>query len=96
MITIMVDQSISNSALHKPRILESNKNLYKSEGKCDYQQQYKTILEAYMVSTPKLLPYTSPIAVGTLGTLKKPSARNLLSQFSALFDVKPKTDVQIM
>ena len=39
--------------------------LYKSSGKFDYQQQYKSILEVAMVSTPEGLTDNSPIAFNT-------------------------------
>ena len=44
-----------------------------------------------MVSTPDELLDNSPIAVGTLVTLKKPSARKLLSQFLELLVAKQKS-----
>ena len=40
-VTVGVDQSVSNSALYKHICLEIIKNLYKSSGKYDVQQQYK-------------------------------------------------------
>ena len=33
--------------------MENNNKLYKVSGKCNYQQQYKAIIEAEMVSTPE-------------------------------------------
>ena len=51
MFAIGVDQSLSNSVIYEHRCLESNKKSYKSAGKCDYQQQYKAIIEAEMAST---------------------------------------------
>ena len=50
MFTIGVDQSLSNSEMHKHICLEKIKKLYKSAGKYNYQQQYKAIIEAEMVS----------------------------------------------
>ena len=52
MVTIGVDQLLSNSAMYEHRCLENIKKLYKSVGKCDEQQEYKTILESAMVFTP--------------------------------------------
>ena len=46
MVTIVIDQSLSNSAMYEHRCLENIKKLYKSDSKCDNQQQYKAILEA--------------------------------------------------
>ena len=51
MFTIVVDQSLSNSTMYEHRCIENIKKLYKSAGKCDYQQHYKAIIEAAMVST---------------------------------------------
>ena len=51
MAHIGVDQSLSNSVMYEHRCLENIKKSYKSAGKCDYQQQYKAIIEAEMVST---------------------------------------------
>ena len=60
--TIGIDQSLSNNALYKHKCLENIKKLYKQAGRCDDQQQLKDILEAYMVSTPKVFINESPIS----------------------------------
>ena len=39
-----------------------NKKLYKSAVKCDDQQQYTTIIESTMVSTPEVLAENSPMS----------------------------------
>ena len=44
-----------------------------------------------MVSTPDLIIDNSPLDVGMLDTMNKPSARKSLSQFLALFFIKLKT-----
>ena len=49
MITIGVEKDPSNSAMYEHQCLENIKKIYKSTGKCDYQQQYKTILETAMI-----------------------------------------------
>ena len=90
MIAIWVDQSSSNSALNEHRCLRNITNLYKSANKCDYQQQYISILEEIMVYTHEGITENSPIALGTLGSPKKKIARKLLSQFSALVYAKQK------
>ena len=46
MITIVLYQSLSTSAMYEHRFLENIKKIYKSSGKCDDQQQYKAIIEA--------------------------------------------------
>ena len=76
--------------------LENINKLYKYAGKCDDQNQYKAIMEATMVSITERITDNIKIAVGMLGTTKKPTARNPISQFWALLDVKQKTDVSIM
>ena len=43
-ITIGVDQSLSNSAIYEHKCMENMKELYKPAGKCDNQQQYKAII----------------------------------------------------
>ena len=90
MFTIGLDQLLSNSYLYEHLCLENIKKLYKSAGKCDYQYQYKAILEASMVLTPEEIKYNSPLDVGTPGTLNNPSARNLLSQILEILDVTQK------
>ena len=50
MVTIGVDQLLSNSAMYEHSFLENIKKWYKSAGKCEYhQQQYKAIIEASMI-----------------------------------------------
>ena len=67
--------------------------LYKSTDKCDYQQQYKAILEPKMVSTLEGFTDNIPMLPGSLLNIKNPSARKSLRQFNKLLDVKKKTDV---
>ena len=42
--TIMIDQSLSNSAIFQIRYLENIKKLYQHSGKCDEQKLFKDIL----------------------------------------------------
>ena len=74
MVAITIGLLFSNSELHEHICLENVKNLYKSDFKCDYQQQYKYIIEAEIVSTPEGFSDNSPISPGPYVTLKKPSA----------------------
>ena len=90
-VTIGVYQSSRNSAIYEHRCLENIKNLCKSSGKHDDQQQYKAILEAAMVSTTEIFTDNSPISSTQYGTLKKSSARKPLRQFLELLDVKHGT-----
>ena len=59
-----------------------NQKLYKQAGKCDYQQQFKDIIEAVMVSTPEGFTNYSPISPSTSTLVKKPSARKSLCMFT--------------
>ena len=58
MVSIGVYKSLIDSALYGHRCLKNTKKLYKTAGKCDDQNQYKTIIEAAMVSTLKDVPTT--------------------------------------
>ena len=72
----------------------SIKDLYKSTGNCDYQQQYKSILGAEVVSTPEIFTKNSPMSPGPSVTFKNPSARKSIRLFTEVFDVKNKTVVR--
>ena len=54
MVTILIDQFLSNSLMYEHRCLENIHKLYKSDVKCDNRQQYKAILGVEMVSNPKI------------------------------------------
>ena len=49
-----------------------------------------------MLYTPWVINYSSPMYIGTLGTIKNPSERKFLSQFSAQLNFKQQTDVHRM
>ena len=66
MFAIGVDQSLSNSVIYEHRCQENIKKLCKSAGKCDYQQQYKAIIEAEMVSTTAGLTDNRPMHLANL------------------------------
>ena len=53
-------------------------------------------MEAAVVSIAERITDNSKIAVGMMGTTKKPTERKPISQFWALLGVKQKTDVSIM
>ena len=48
-VTIVVDQSISNKDLYEHICMEKIKKVYKFSGKCDNQQKYKAIIEVALV-----------------------------------------------
>ena len=72
--TIVIDPSLSNNAIYEKKCLENIKKLYKQDGKCDGQQQFKDILEAAMVYTPEVFNNNSNIYPMTSTTVKKPSS----------------------
>ena len=71
----------------------NTKKLNKTAGKCDYQQQYKAIIEAEMVATPEGCTKNSPITPHPSVSTKTTNARKSLCQFSETLDVKNKTTV---
>ena len=93
MVTIGVYQSLGTRAMYEHRYLENIKKLYKSSGKYDYQQQYKAIIEAAMVSNPEGFTDNSPISPSQSVTVKHTSARKTLKQFLDTLEVKPNTAV---
>ena len=64
MVTIVIDQLLSNSALYEHIRLEKIKKLYKSSDKFDDKQQCKYILESAMVSNTEGLTDNSPMSPG--------------------------------
>ena len=86
--TIGIDQSLSNNAIYKHKYLENITKLYKKDGKCDNQQQFKYILEDAMVSTPEGFVDNSPISPRTSTPVKKPIAQKSLCMFTNVLDVK--------
>ena len=93
MVDIGFDQSLSNSDLYKHRCLENIKKLYKTAGKYEDQQHYKTMIESAMVSTPEGCIEKSPMITNPYVSDKKPSAIKSLHKFTETLDVKHKTDV---
>ena len=93
MVTIGIDQQLSNIALYKHRCPENIKKLYKSDGKCDNQQPYKAILEALMVYNLEIFTDNSTMSPCLDVTVKNASERNSLRLFTEAFDVKNKTAV---
>ena len=73
--------------------MEKIKKLWKASGKFDDQQQYKAIIKAEIISTPKKFIDNSKISPIQSVIVKNPRARKSLHQFLEALDVKPKTDV---
>ena len=96
MFNIAVDQYLSNSDLHKHICLENIKTLYKTSGKCDDQHQYKAIIEAAMVSTPKECTDNSPMTPNQYKHTKNPSERKPLHKCLEALDVRHNTAVCIL
>ena len=94
MVTIVVYQSLSNSAMYEHRCLENINMLYKSSGKFDDHQQYKSIIGSEMVSTPEGFTYNSPMSPIQYVIVKNPSARKSLRSFEDRLEVRPKTAVR--
>ena len=72
--------------------MENINNLYKTAGKCGYQQQHKAIIEASMVSTPEGCTDNSTMTPNPYVPTKKHSARKLLRQFTDTLYIRHKTD----
>ena len=53
MKTIGIDQSSFNMSTFEHRCMKNTKKIYQHEGKCDYQQNLKDIIEASILSTPE-------------------------------------------
>ena len=70
MVTIVVDQSLINSSMYEHTCVENIIKLFKSTGKCDYQQQYKAIIEASMVYTTDIFTDNSPLSSRQSVTVK--------------------------
>ena len=88
MVAITIGLLFSNSELHEHICLENVKNLYKSDFKCDDQQQYKYILEAEVVSTPKQFNDKSQFLSDQYEPDKNLSAGKPLRQFFDSLDIK--------
>ena len=73
--------------------MEIINKIYKTVGKCYYQQQYKAIIEAKMVSTPNGCTKNIPMKHNQYDTTLKTSTRKSLRKTSEALDVKHKNDV---
>ena len=68
--------------------MENINNLYKYAVKCDDQQQYKSIIEAAMVSTTEIFTDNHKTSPGTYVNVRNTSTRKSLHQFSEVLDEK--------
>ena len=89
--TIGIDPSLSNNDVYEHKCIENIKKLYKQAIKCDYQKQFKDILEAAMVSNPEIFTKNSPISPMTSKPVKKPRAQKSLCLFTKILEVKMRT-----
>ena len=89
--TIGIHPSFSNNAIYEHKCLENIKKLCKKAVKCDNQQQFKDILEAYIVSTPEGFTKNNPISPMKPTPVKRPSAQKSLCMFTNVVDVNKKT-----
>ena len=72
---------------------EKHKMVIQNCWKCNDQQQYKTIIDSEMVSTPDGFTDNIPISTRHSVTVKHCSARKSLCRFSEPLDIKSKTSV---
>ena len=94
MVTIGIDQVLSNCAMYEHICLEKIKTLYTSAIKCDDHLHFKGTFEAEMVSTPKIFTDNSAMSPGPPIIVKKCSARKSICLFTEVLDVKNKTAVR--
>ena len=80
--------------MYRHRCLESIRKEYTYNGKYNYQQQYKAIIEAVLVSTPYKFNNNSTIPPGPSVTIINTSTIKSLRLFTEILDVKNKTAVQ--
>ena len=69
--------------------VSKSKKSYRTAGRCDYQKQYKDILEAEIVSTPEVFTNNIPMPPIKSVTVKNYIARQSLHPFSEALGVKP-------
>ena len=94
MVTIGVDQSLSNIVMYEHICLENTNKLYTSSGNCDEQQYCKAIIESEMVSTPEEFTENIPMSPRQSVTVKNPSARKSLRKFLDTLEAKSKTAIR--
>ena len=88
---IGIYQSLFERSSYEHKCLNNIKNIYQHAVKCDYQQNLKDVIDAYMVSTPEGVIDDSPNVPMTSTPVKKPSDIKSLCLFTNIFDVKKKT-----
>ena len=93
MVVIMVHQSLSNSALYEHRCLENINKLCRTTCECEYQQQYKSMIEKAMVSTSEVCTNNIPMTPNPFVSTRNPSAQKQLCQFTETLNSKHKTSI---
>ena len=94
MVTIRIDPFLGNCAMYEHRCMEKINKLYKSAVKFDDRLQFKSIIEASMVSTPDMFIDNSQISLGPPMIVKKCSAQKSLRLFTEVLYVKNKPSVR--
>ena len=74
-------------------LLENINKIYIYTGKCDYQQHYRAIIKASLVSTNDRFTDNSPMPSGPSVTVINTSAIESLHIFTEVLDVIEKNDV---
>ena len=75
MKTIGIDQSSFTRSSFEHIYMNNIKKIYQHVGKCNYQQNFKYILEAAILYTPEGFTYNILNVHMTSSPVKKPSAR---------------------
>ena len=84
---------IRNNDFYEHRCLENINKLCKTIGKCENQQQHKTMIKATMLLTPERCTKNSPIKTNPSVSTKETIARKPFCKFKDILDVKHQTDV---
>ena len=87
-VTIGINKLLSNSSFYKHICLENINQLYKYSGKCENQQQYKSIIQTEILYTPEGFTENSPISPVPCALDKIPSTRKSLPPFTEVLGVK--------
>ena len=94
MVTIGIDQLLSNSAIYKHKFMENIIKLYTYAGKWNDQEHYKAIIVLTLLSTPERFTDNNPISPGSSVTVQNTIARKSLHLFNEVLDVKKKTAIR--
>ena len=92
MKSIGIDQSSFTRYSFEHRCMNNIKKMYQHAGICDDQQNIKDIIDAAILSNPKVVIDYSPNLPMISTSVKKPSASKSLCLFTNILGVKPKTE----